>query len=209
MDELFYDSDVNPRIRSILQRKAHEMVGRAGITLDDVDDVVQDLLLHLLKRHLHIDPDRGTMVRLVCCVVDRKRSNMVASRRAIKRNQGEPPNSLSDAVDPHDSESPTREEVYDMDTYLRLTGKSDRGQEDRTSLEIDMRALLRALPPDLGRIALLLMYYPKSEAAQMLGIPWSTFCDRCRELRQKMIQMKLNEYVKTPGKSGRNPVPAK
>ncbi len=209
MSELFNDTDVNPRIRRILGRKAREMVGRAGITMDDVDDIVQDLLLHLLIHPIDIDPDRGTSAGLVCRVVDRKRSNMVASRRAIKRNQGEPPNSLSDAINPRDSESPTREEVYDMDTYLRLTGKSNRAQEDRTGLEIDIRKLLRVLPPGLGRIALLLMYYPKSEVAQMLGIPWSTFCGRCRELRKEMEKLNLNEYLKIPGKSGRNPVLAK
>ena len=209
METVFNDKDVDPRVRRILRKLGRDIIGVAGYTEDEVDDIVQDLIVHLLTHPITLDPERGSMIGVVCTIARHKRSHMVASCCAAKRNHGRPPLSLSERVSRTAEESRTHEEVYDMDTYLNLTGRSVRTAEELGDLSLEVDRLLAELSPELSRIASLLMYYRKSEVAKMLGIPWGTFCDKCRELRHQMRRMNLDEYAETSGKSPRNPVTRK
>lgn len=206
MERVFNDEDVDPRVRRVLRKLGRDIIGVAGYTEDEVDDIVQDLILHLLTHPIAIDPERGSMVGVVCTVARHKRSHMVASRCAAKRNHGKPPVSLSDRASREREDTRTHEEIYDMDTYLNRTGRSERTVEELGDLSLDVERLLDDLPTELRRIAELLMYYRKSEVAKMLGIPWGTFCDKCRELRLRMRRMNLNEYAESSGKSRRDSV---
>ena len=207
MDELFTDKDVNARVRRILQYKARRLDGSAGYTKQDTDDIVEDVLLHLLEHPLAFDADRGDGLGLICRVADRKIANLVASRRAAKRNHGVQPLSLNEPVGTEPDSPQTLEGTYDMDTYLNLTGKRTRSAVELQDLRLDVERFLQSLPEDLRLIAVLLQHHRKSEAARLLGIPWGTFCDRCRELRHRMKQWKLDEYTKTSGKTRSDPVP--
>ena len=60
--------------------KATQLVGKAGFTLDDIDDIKQEMILDLLERLAKYDPSKSNYKLFVTCVIDRKGQNMIRYR---------------------------------------------------------------------------------------------------------------------------------
>ena len=66
--------------------KAAELVGKAGFTADDFEDIRQDMLLDLMERLAKYDPSKSNFKLFVTRVIDRKVQNMIRYREAAKQS---------------------------------------------------------------------------------------------------------------------------
>ena len=66
--------------------KAAELVGKAGFTADDFEDIRQDMLLDLMERLAKYDPSKSSFKLFVTCAIDRKVQNMIRYREEAKQS---------------------------------------------------------------------------------------------------------------------------
>src|SRR5262249_1034887 len=70
----------------LIRRKARELVGRAGLTSQDREDLEQELLLRLLERLPAFDAERSAWTTFAALVIRRCAANLLRYRQAEKRD---------------------------------------------------------------------------------------------------------------------------
>jgi RNA polymerase sigma factor (sigma-70 family) len=154
----------------IIRREACQMVGRAGLTRDDHDDLVQELALRLWKSSRRFDPAQAHWKSFVTAVVERHVIQILRDRAALKRDGG--------PCEPLAAEG----------------GPADRASDPaRTELALDVAAVLDGLPEDLPDLAGRLMTQSLSEAARDLGVARSSLQRRIGRIRRLFEDAGLNE----------------
>lgn len=177
--------------------KAVELVGKAGYTLDDIDDIKQEMILDLLERLAKYDPSKSNFKLFVTCVIDRKAQNLIRYRESQMRDYRREDCSLNDEVATTDSEEPVqRLSTIDQDDQDIRTGKYGRPAEERAELRFDVETVLAGLSPELRRIAEMLQSKPVAQVARELGIPRRTFREtHMVQLRDAFTAKGLALYV--------------
>lgn len=159
----------------LVKRKARQLVGKTGYTLDDVDDIQQELVLDLLEQLPQYDPDLASYKTFVVRVVDRKVCKMLRHRRMEKRDYRRETGSIYDQMYTGGDQAMQQIEVITEKEHDRRLGISSMSQVERSHLEIDVRTLLEYLPPDLRRVAELLQTMSPNQAAEHLNLSHTTF----------------------------------
>jgi len=72
---------VQEYVRWLVSRKSKQLVGKAGLTKSDREDIEQELTLHLLERWDHYDPSRGSERTFVARVIDNEVARLLRDRR--------------------------------------------------------------------------------------------------------------------------------
>lgn len=196
--------DTNQRIHDfddfaldMINIKATQLVGKAGFTLDDIEDIKQAMTLDLLKRLKKYDPAKSNFKLFVTCVIDRRGQNLIRHRESEMRDHRREDCSLNESVLTADNEEPVeRLTTVDQDDQDIRTGKYHRPAEERMQMQLDVETVLAGLPADLRRVALMLQTKPVAEVARELGIPRRTFRQTyVAQLRQAFSATGLDLYV--------------
>ncbi len=177
--------------------KAAELVGKAGFTADDFEDIRQDMLLDLLERLAKYDPSKSDFKLFVTCVIDRKGQNLIRYRESEMRDYRREDCSLNEEVMVADSEEPVqRLATIDQDDQDIRTGKYGRPAEERTQLRLDIEAVLASLPRELRKAAELLQTQTITQVARELAVPRTTLYDKHLPLLREAFTAKgLKFYV--------------
>lgn len=180
--------------------KAAELVGKAGFTADDFEDIRQAMLLDLLERLKKYDPSKSNFKLFVTCVIDRKGQNLVRYRESDVRDYRREDCSLNEEIAAGDGETPVqRLDTVNQDDQDIRSGKYRRNAEERTHLRLDVQAVLEDLPPDLRRAAELLQTLPISHVARAMGVAQATFYENhLVRLRAFFAEKGLGLYVGQP-----------
>lgn len=189
--------DFNDFALNMVNIKAAELVGKAGFSADDFEDLRQDLITDLLQRLRNYQHDRSDFKLFVTCVIDRKTQNMIRFRESDKRDYRCEDCSLNEEITTAGSEQPVqRLTTFDQDDQDIRTGKHRRTAQERTQMQLDFQAVLARLSPELRRIAQMLMTKPATTVARELGIPRRTFRQtHLVELREIFTAKGLDLYV--------------
>jgi len=196
--------DTNQRIHDfddfaldMINIKATQLVGKAGYTLDHIEDIKQAMILDLLERLAKYDPSKSNFKLFVTCVVDRKGQNLVRYRESEMRDHRREDCSLNENVPTADSEEPVeRLTTVDQDDQDIRMGRCSRPAEERTQLRLDVEAVLASLSPDQRRAAEMLQTQPVARVARELGIPRRTFRETyLTQLREAFTAKGLALYV--------------
>ncbi len=156
--------------------KAAELVGTAGYTAEDFEDIRHDLLTDLIKRLPKFNPRKSDLKLFVTCVVDRMVSNLIRYRTTEMRDYQREECSLNEEVSLlSGEESVQRVDTVERDDQDIRTGKYRRPEADRTQLRLDVQAVLAQLAPSLRDVALMLQTQPVARVARKLGIARRTF----------------------------------
>ena len=177
----------------LIHHKARQLVGTAGFTRDDVEDLEQEMRLDLLERLPKFDPSRATYNTFVSRLVERKISNLIRHRTQEIRDYRCEDGSLHDLVESGDSgdEKVERIETVTQDEQDFRLGKHSRSAEERLDLRLDISLVLSKLPPELRKPAELLQSMSITAAARELGIARSTLYDRIARLRHIFVDAGL------------------
>lgn len=189
------DSNSDSFIRDLIRRKARQLVGRAGFTKFDVEDIAQELYLKLVKHLGAFDPDQGHLHAFVTTVVERHVATMLRDKRAAKRDHRRI-SSLNVMVEITD-EQPTElaQTVSRRELEARL-GCHRRSQEEITQLAIDLADLIATLPEPWRRLLELRKSRSMAQAAREMGVPRTTLNDWMRFIRLRFEQAGMRDYLK-------------
>ena len=196
MDASQKQYELNEYARTCIHHKARQLVGQAGYTEDDVEDIEQDLTLDLLERLPKFDPAKATFNTFVAQVVARKCCNLVRYRQAEMRDHRREECSLNDEIDDGEGGQVEHVATISQDEHDLRIGKYNRPAEERTDLQLDIAAALDDLPADLRQVAEMLPTMSIAQVARELGIPYSTFYDsHLARLRKAFEKRGLGDYL--------------
>lgn len=185
---------INDYAENLIHHKARQLVGTAGFTRDDVEDLEQEMRLDLLQRLPNFDPSKATYNTFVSRLIERKISNLIRHRTQELRDHRCEDGSIHDPIPSShggDTEVERIETVTQDEQDFRL-GKHTRSAEERRDLKLDISLALEKLPADLRELAEILQAMSITEAACELGIPRSTLYERIAKLRRALEAMGLN-----------------
>lgn len=160
---------------NLIRNKARRLIGKAGFTETDREDIEQELALDLLVRLENYDPTRGKRTTFMARVVDNRIATMLADRHAACRDW----RLCRDSLDESDCDAPE-------EGACRIDNLPDPATPTREDLamKMDLPKVVEALPEDLREIWNRLLITPKiSRVARELGIPRSTLYYRIGRLR--------------------------
>lgn len=179
----------------LIHHKARQMVGNAGFTADDIEDIEQEMRLDLLQRLPKFDPSKATYKTFVSRLVERQISDMIRHSEQEGRDYRREESSLQDAAEfgGDGDEAMERIETVSQDEQDHRFGRQIRSEQERHELRLDIPVALSKLPPDLRELAELLQTMSIAQAARELGIPRTTlYYSRLPQLRQAFRAMGLD-----------------
>ena len=179
----------------LISRKARQLVGTAGFTKSDIEDLEQEMILDLLERLPKYDPDKAAQNTFVTRLVERKISKLIRDRKREIRNFCRESCSLNDLLE--DPEGNTIERAYtiDQDRASIRIGRRNHTSEEEAQLRLDVSLVLSGLPDDLRPIAERLKTQTLTEAANSLGIPRTTLYGAKKRLRRIFEDAGLRHYL--------------
>ena len=178
----------------IVKRKVRQIIGRAGYTRQDKEDLEQELLTRLLQGLKSFDPDVAHRKSFVTAIVERAVATILRDAQAEKRDHRRI-GSLQLLMELTD-EGPTElaETISDRE-YNGRRCRDPRNDEDLAQLVTDLADVINALPDELRDLAERMKTQSISAIAREIGVPRTTLNDAVRRLRQRFEQAGLRDYV--------------
>ena len=177
--------------------KARQLVGTAGFTRDDVEDLEQEMRIDLWERLPKFDPGKAKYNTFVSRIINHKVCNLIRHRTQELRDYRCEDCSLHDVVefDENGNEEIERIDTISQDEHDFRWGKNILPTEDRHDLRLDISLVVSKLPPELQKVAELLQTMSVAEAARELNIPRGSLYDRLEKLRQAFEESGIQKYL--------------
>jgi RNA polymerase sigma-70 factor (ECF subfamily) len=166
--------------QGIIRRKVRQLVGRAGFTKQDREDLYQELVLRLLQSLELFDPDQSHPNVFITTVIERAVAMILRERRAKKRDGGV----MSSLHHGQTKEGNAAEPIDPRPSA-----------QDGFDLASDLAEVLARLPDDLRALAERLKSQSVSQAARDLGMPRTTLQRQVQRLRQCFEDAGLRIYL--------------
>jgi RNA polymerase sigma-70 factor (ECF subfamily) len=174
-----------------VHHKAKQLIGMAGFTKDDLEDLKQDLTLDLLQRLEQFDAGRAQRHTFVVMVVEHRIAAILEHRTAAMRDTRREQCSLNDPVSDHEGKTVQRHETLDA-------GFLGRGDAKPGDLAVDIQAVIAGLPRRLQVLCVHLQTKTPAEVARELGMPRMTLYGDIKRLKAAFERASLGDYL--PGK---------
>ncbi len=184
----------DPFTRGLIRRKVQQLIGKAGFTARDREDLEQQFYLRVLQALRSYDPAVAHERVFLTAVVDRQGANLLRDKQAAKRNQrrvvslnvtvyveGEGPTELAQMIGRRE-----------LDARLGLETRSEQELLERA---LDVAAVIASLPEPLRELAERRKSQTMQQIADAIGIPRTTLNERIRELRQPFERAGLKDYL--------------
>lgn len=184
------DSVLSQFTDGFIRWKAKQLVGKAGFTRSDEDDIVQEFRLRLLERLSKFDPTRAHFHVFVVTVIERYAASLLKHARAEKRDRRRARS--MDAAVGADDDSCTFGDWIVRDGRRDSVGRSDFERVDRV---LDIAEALAALPSELQRLCELLKACRIGDLARETTTPRSTLTDKVRKVRTHLEDAGLRIYL--------------
>jgi RNA polymerase sigma-70 factor (ECF subfamily) len=186
--------EVDRFARGLIRKKANQVIGRAGITAQDREDLEQELILGLLRRRRSYDPRRGRSTTFSRLAVVHVLANVLRARHAKKRGAGST-TSLSKRVTTDDGVHADLGQTVAAGDQDKHRGRRPRTPAEAADLARDVTDILEVLPTELRDLAVRLKTDTITQVARDLGKPRSTVASWVRQLRQRFEQADLRDYL--------------
>ena len=173
--------------------KARTLTRMPIFSVDDFEDLQQELMIAYLHAWPSFDPSKGDRRSFIKAVINNAAQNLVENTEAQKRWTGITLTSLAAAVSDQDDSLTLADMISNDDglwdsVYLGYDQLS-------ADLRHDLDRAISQLPPDLARICLLLKTRTITEIAAETGIPRTTIQDVVKKLRKIMEKAGLRIYL--------------
>ena len=187
------DPKIDAYAAELIRCKACQLVGKAGLTAHDVDDLIQELTAELLKCLPKFDPRKASFKTYVSCVVKRKAYRIVRARITEMRNPARESHSLNQVGSEEGHEEGAH--AVTQEEHDRRIGRRNRSVEEQARLAFDVASVLAKLPDRLRRLCEVLRDKSPTEAAQRLGIARSTVYEHIGQIREVFERADLRKYL--------------
>ena len=194
-----FNDDFNEKFdrftRGIIGRKIKQLIGRAGFTKQDREDLEQDLFVRVLQSLPRFNPNVAHRNKFITTVVERDVVSVLRNKQAAKRDHRRI-SSLNVMIKITD-EGPTElaQTIGDRELDARL-GRERRSDEEQTQLAIDMADTIASLPEFWQTLLELRKTCTMQEAADNMGVPRTTLNDWVRRMRQRFEEAGMRDYLR-------------
>ena len=189
-----YDG-IDPYAAGLIRFKARQLVGQAGFTASDREDLEQEMILDLLRRLPKYNPKRAQLNTFIARVVEHKIATLIEAQKAGIRDYRRCRCSLNDRFEDADGRLVERVDTFDQEDYLLRTGGQSRPSEELSALAIDVAAVIEGLPPELRNLCWRLMAETVSEISRDTGVPRGTIYESIKKLREIFEDAGLRDYL--------------
>ena len=173
----------------LIARKVKQMIGRAGLTREDLDDLRQELTAKAIQSLQSFDPQRGHRRAYLVAVVERDVAKVLRDRSAAKRK--------CPGIRSLDADLGRFALIHCLDESIRTAhcGHRPRTDVELWALSEDVSAALALLPDDLRDLAEQLKTKSIDQIAEEWSVPRTTLNDRVRKLRQRFEHEEFYKYL--------------
>ena len=189
------DDGIDPYAAGLIKYKARKLVGKAGFTASDREDIEQELRLDLLRRLPKYNPKRAQRNTFIARVVEHRLATLIEAQKAGIRDYRRCRCSLNECFEDADGRSVERVDTFDQEDYLLRTGAQSRPSEELNRLAIDVAAVLETLPPELRELCRRLKAETVTEISRDTGIPRGTIYESIKKLREIFKDAGLRNYL--------------
>ena len=189
------DDGIDPYAARLIRFKARQLVGKAGFTASDREDIEQELILDLLRRLPKYNPKRAQLNTFIARVVEHRLASLIEAQKAGIRDYRRCRCSLNECFEDADGRSVERVDTFDQEDYLLRTGAQSRPSEELNRLAIDVAAVLETLPPELRELCRRLKAETVTEISRDTGVPRGTIYESIKKLREIFKDAGLRNYL--------------
>jgi RNA polymerase sigma-70 factor, ECF subfamily len=189
-----YDG-IDPYAVRIIRHKAKRLVGQAGFTESDRQDLEQEMVMDLLHRLPKYNPKLSQRNTFIARVVEHMAAMIVEARKAGLRDYRLCKCSLNARLEDDDGGSVERMETIDQEDYLRRTGRLSRPLWEVQDAAVDICRALDSLPPELRELCHRLQTDTVLEISREKGIPRGRIYESLKELREIFDNAGLRKYL--------------
>lgn len=179
----------------LIRYKTRRLIGQAGYTKSDQEDIEQDLSLHLRRQLPKYNPRKGTRKTFVNTVLDNKIRTMVSGRLTSQFDFRQHDHSLDEMIETSVGDMVPRGEAIDAEEYLMAVGRLNRRALDLVELRIDVRHAVSLLPEDLQNMCARLQQQTIVEIARDDGVSRHKVDEYRRRIAFLFLEQGLDEYL--------------
>jgi RNA polymerase sigma-70 factor (ECF subfamily) len=185
---------IDPAIQSLIRRKVSRIIGRAGLTKQDHEDLEHDLVVEVLRRLPKFDSDRSSLSAFLNAVLDHGLADILRHQLAAKRNP-QRVRSLHAKTKSEEGDLEL-EQTLGSEDLARQRGRHPRSAEELAQLTQDMAEALDGLSDDVRAVAeRLAQGLPMTAIAKELGKSRHQVRQAVRQVRQRFEDLDLKGYL--------------
>lgn len=169
---------------------ALRLLGRAGLTRQDLPDLEQQLLACVLRAESRFDPARASERTFYARVIANEGSKLVRARQAMKRGQ------RAASLDEVGEEGACLGSTIAQDAHQRRLERCPRTAEEQAELKFDMDEFIQRLPEHLAKLAEEMKNKPIAQIARELGVPRTTLNGLVEVLRRRLEAAGFREHLR-------------
>jgi len=176
--------------------RSRSLIGRYGFTKSDLEDIRQELYLHLRRQLPKHDPNRGSKATFIDRVLTNGSRDLIRRQMAMKRDFRMHQISLDQSVFPSDEWAVSfGDSICEVQRAFDV-GYSPKNNMDKIDLHIDVQRVLAKLDRNLRLICFgLAQEKTPAEISRELGICRQTFYDRKERIREEFEAAGLRAYA--------------
>lgn len=185
---------IDPYAVKVIQVKSRKIVGVPGFSADDVEDIEQDLAIHLTEQIPNFDHNKSKWETFVNSVLDNKIKDILKHKFADKRSSLQSDCSLNTPFSSLDNDG-----VEVIETVRNQDLPWNRFLDCITDYEAcefraDFIEAVRKLPLRLQSLLIQLTEDNISDISKTTGIPRGTIYEHIKELRQHLSNSGIEKY---------------
>ena len=181
--------------KKVIECKARQLVGQAGLSESDVEDLQQEMWADLLRRLTWFESDRAKAKTFIARVVSHRVSAILRHRSGMGRDYQRNAGSLSEETEDADGRMVERAQLITEDAHDLRTGVETRPALEQMELVSDVGTVLASLPAPLREFCELLKTESMSSAARKLGISRREARARLDAIRNRFEEANLGDYL--------------
>lgn len=181
--------------RTFIKLRAVKLKEILGLSRSDIDDLRQDLTIHLIERMPLYDPEKSTPKGFIVMVLNNRIRTIIRLHRESMEALNLTTLSLEEEFSDDDSQPIQRFETIDAEESLLSAGLIRRRMLDHVEMKADVARFLEKLPKRLQDLCLLLQEKPIAQAARETGLSRQKIHDELVRMRLLAEQSGLREYL--------------
>lgn len=181
--------------RTFIKLRAVKLKEILGLSRSDIDDLRQDLTIHLIERMPLYDPEKSTPKGFIVMVLNNRIRTIIRLHRESMEALNLATLSLDEEFSDDDNQPIQRFETIDEEESLLSAGLIRRRMLDHVEMKADVARFLEKLPKRLLDLCLLLQEKPIAQAARETGLSRQKIHDELVRMRLLAEQSGLREYL--------------
>jgi RNA polymerase sigma-70 factor (ECF subfamily) len=188
----------SPRTNRAVDHLARWIARDIGLGEHEIEDLRQDLLLHLVRRAPRYDPRRSAPQTFADRVLRNRASSLfrqLAQHSLTRQPRAWSVEELQEAACSGAAEDGAPH--LSVQGYLRATSTAE--PSEALDLKLDLEKALASLPPELRAMAHLRGSMTMTELAARVGISRSAATRRMRRIQDRLVEAGVAEHIGHPG----------